>query len=246
MEHFTIQNKVALVTGSNRGIGEAYVLELLAAGAKKIYATARDLDSLNALVEKNPAVIEPLLLDVTHAAHIKSVADKIDALDILINNAGIINACTFTADNALEIARLEMETNYFGPLQLTRALLPQLRQSKQAAVVNVSSIAGISNFPAIGPYSATKAAIHSYTQGLRAELAQAGIQVAGVYPGPIDTRMADGWEMEKAQPEQVAQKTFAALVEGENDVFPDDFSKQMYATFLGHPRELEKVFSEML
>jgi len=246
MEHFTIQDKVALVTGSNRGIGEAYVQELLAAGAKKIYATARDPDSLNALVEQNPAVIEPLLLDVTNAKHIKSVADKIDSLDILINNAGIVNACTFTADNALEIARLEMETNYFGPLQLTRALLPQLRKSKQAAVVNISSIAGISNFPVIGPYSATKAAMHSYTQGLRAELAQVGIQVVGVYPGPIDTRMADGWEIEKAQPEQVAQKTFAALSEGENDVFPDDFSKQMYATFLGHPQELEKVFSEML
>jgi short-subunit dehydrogenase len=112
-------------------------------------------------------------------------------------------------------------------------------------VINISSIAGISNFPVIAPYSATKAAMHSFTQGLRANLAADGIKVVGVYPGPIDTRMADGWDMEKAQPLQVAQRTFESLVKGEMDVFPDDFSKQMYAAFLQHPHELEKMFSEM-
>jgi len=246
MKNFMIKDKVALVTGSNRGIGEAYVLALLEAGARKIYATARDVDSLQSLVEKAPAIIEPILLDVTNPDHITQLANKISELDILINNAGIINACTFCADNALEIARLEMQTNYFGPLQLTQALLPLLRASKQAAIINLSSIAGISNFPAIAPYSATKAAMHSYTQGLRAELSSEGIQVLGIYPGPIDTRMAEGWEMDKAAPSQVAQKTFEALAEGVTDVLPDDFSKQMYGMFLEHPQQLEKAFSEML
>ena len=245
MQHYSIKDKVALVTGSNRGIGEAYVLELLNAGARKIYAGARDVTNLKSLVANNPDVIEPVLLDVTKGEHIQALAETIDSLDILINNAGVINACTFSDENAVEIARQEMEVNYFAPLRITRALLPKLKQSADAAVINISSIAGISNFPVIAPYSVTKAAMHSFTQGLRANLTADGIKVIGVYPGPIDTRMADGWDMEKAQPLQVAQLTFEALAKGEVDVLPDDFSKQMYNAFLQHPHELEKIFSEM-
>lgn len=245
MSNFEFKNKVALVTGANRGIGEAYVLELLNAGVKKIYAAARNLDNLKPLVEKNPNVIEPILLDVTNTQHINELTNKISALDILINNAGIANGCNFTSDNALEIARLEMQTNYFSPLQITQAVLPLLKQSKQPAIINVSSIAGICNFPGIAPYSASKAAIHSFTQGLRHELSSEGFNIVGVYPGPIDTRMAEGWEMDKPQPQQVAQKTFEALTKGEKEVFPDEFSQQMYAMFLAHPHKLEKAFFEM-
>ncbi len=246
MSNFTIKDKIALVTGSNRGIGEAYVQYLVKSGAKKVYAAARDMDNLKSLVALNPEVIEPVLLDVTNAEHIKSLAENISALDILINNAGIANACHSSDQNAVEIARLEMETNYFGTMQVTLAVLPLLQQSAQAVIINLSSIAGISNFPLLGPYSATKAAVHSYTQGLRAELASDGIQVIGVYPGPIDTRMAEGFEMEKAKPIQVAEKTFEALSTGVVDVIPDDFAHQMYDAFLEHPHQLEKVFAQML
>lgn len=245
MNKFEIKDKSALVTGSNRGIGEAYVKHLLDSGAKKIYAAARDLDNLETLVTLNPAVIEPLLLDVTNTEHIKSLTDKIEALDILVNNAGIANACNSSSENALEIARMEMETNFFGTLQVTQAVLNLLKQSSQAVIINLSSIAGISNFSPLGPYSATKAAVHSYTQGLRTELAAEGIQVVGVYPGPIDTRMAEGFEMDKASPAQVAARTFEALAKGEVDVLPDDFSEQMYGLFLQHPRQLEKALAEM-
>ena len=245
MNHFDMKDKIALVTGSNRGIGEAYVKFLVKSGAKKIYAAARDLDNLKPLIAQYPEVIEAVLLDITNAEHVKALLKQIGQLDILINNAGIANACHSTSDNALEIARLEMETNFFGPLQVTLALLPLLKQSKQAAIVNVSSIAGISNFPMLGPYSASKAAVHSFTQGLRAELITDAISVVGVYPGPIDTRMAEGMEMDKPKPEQVAQKTFEALSEGRVDVLPDDFSEQMYATFLQHPHQLEEAFAQM-
>lgn len=245
MSNFKIKDKTALVTGSNRGIGEAYVQYLVKSGAKKVYAAARDLNNLKALVAQNPEVIEPVLLDVTNTGHIKLLAENISALDILINNAGIANACHSTSENAVEIARLEMDTNYFGTMQVTLAVLPLLRQSAQAAIINLSSIAGICNFPLMGPYSATKAAVHSYTQGLRAELANDSIQVVGVYPGPIDTRMAKDFDMEKPKPEQVAVKTFEALSIGNVDVLPDDFAQQMYDTFLEHPHQLEKAFAQM-
>lgn len=246
MNYFDIKDKVALVTGSNRGIGEAFVKALVSSGAKKVYAAARDLDNLKPLIAQYPDIIEAVLLDVTNPEHVQSLSQQIGQLDLLINNAGIANACHSTADNALEIAKAEMETNFFGPLQVTLALLPLLKQSKQAGIVNISSIAGISNFPALGPYSASKAALHSFTQGLRAELVNEAIQVVGVYPGPIDTRMAEAMEMDKPKPEQVARKTFEALAEGRVDVLPDDFSEQMYAAYLQHPHQLEKAFAEML
>ncbi len=245
MKTFELKNKIALVTGSNRGIGEAYVRGLIDAGVSKVYAAARDITKLQPMIEEYGNLVVPVELDVTREEQVSALADKIDQLDILINNAGIINACFSTDENALEIARSEMETNFFGPMRVTQALLSRLKQSTEAAIINVSSIAGISNFPAIGPYSTTKAAFHSYTQGLRADLAVDGIKVIGVYPGPIDTRMTEGWEMEKPQPSQVAEKTFEALLEGKVDVLPDDFSEQMYAAFLSDPHELEKAFAEM-
>ncbi len=245
MGKLNLTGKSALVTGANRGIGEAYVRYLIERGVQTVYACARERNNLKHLEAEYGDRITSILLDVTRVEHIEAIKGKISSLDILINNAGVANACFSTSDNALEVARLEMETNYFGPLQITQALLPLLRQSSHGVIVNVSSIAGISNFPAIGPYSATKAALHSYTQGLRAELAGDGIRVLGVYPGPIDTRMAADFEMEKPPASQVAEKTFEALHKGEVDVLPDDFAVQMYHTFLEHPHELEKVFAGM-
>jgi len=242
---FNLKDKIALVTGANRGIGEAYVKVLVEAGAKKVYAAARDLENLKPIIERYPETVEAVLLDVTRTEHIQALSDSISELDILINNAGIANACYSTSENAVEIARMEMETNFFGPMQVTLSLLPLLKQSGEAAIINLSSIAGISNFPLLGPYSASKAAVHSFTQGLRAELSSDAIQVLGVYPGPIDTRMAEGFEMDKPKPEQVAVKTFDALAEGRVDVLPDEFSMQMYEAFLQHPHQLEKAFSQM-
>ena len=245
MKSFEFEEKVALITGANRGIGEAFVHVLLKAGIKKVYAAARDLDNLKPLIEQYPDVLEPVLLDVTNREHINALKDKIISLDILVNNAGTANPCSFTTDNTLDIARQEMEVNYFGPLQITQAVMPLLRQSPQALIVNILSIAGLSNFSNAAPYSASKAAMHSFTQGLRTELAKDNIQVIGVYPGPIDTRMAEGFDMEKPAPEQVPLEMIKALSKQEFDVFPDDFSKQMYDIFLEHPKKLEEALADM-
>ncbi|WP_448215043.1 SDR family NAD(P)-dependent oxidoreductase [Endozoicomonas sp. 2B-B] len=242
---FSVKDKVVLVTGANRGIGEGFVKILLAQGAKTIYAAARDLDNLPSVIALDPRVIKPIQLDVTNNAHVTNVRESVPELDILINNAGIATGIHTTEPGALEVARKEMEVNLLGPMALTHALLPKLKASNQAAIINISSIAAISNFPSLGPYSATKAALHSYTQGLRADLSGFGIRVLGVYPGPTDTRLAEGIEMDKPAPEEVAIRTFESLDAGVSDVFPDDFASQMYSIFLDKPQKLEAFFAEM-
>jgi len=243
---YSIQGKTALVTGANRGIGEALVQALIAQGAKRIYAAARNIDNLKFLVNTAPEIIVPLQLDVTNASDIAEAANTISALDILINNAGIATGSNFSGEASLRIAAEEMATNYFGPINLTHALLPLLHKSSGAAVINISSIAGISNFPTLGPYSASKAAVHSFTQGLRAELRGANIFVAGVYPGPVDTDMTKDFEMDKAAPTDVAAMVLEGLEKGVEDVFPDAFSQHMYQVFIQNPKQLEQQFGAMV
>jgi NAD(P)-dependent dehydrogenase (short-subunit alcohol dehydrogenase family) len=246
MMGYTIQGKTVLVTGANRGIGEAIVLALVEQGAARIYAGARDLGNLQHLVAQAPNIIVPVQLDVTKASDIAAVAQQLGSLDLLINNAGIATGSNFSGEASLSIAQSEMATNYFGVINLTHALLPVLRKSSAAAVVNVSSIAGIANFPTLGPYSATKAAVHSFTQGLRAELRSAKIAVVGVYPGPVETRLTEGFEMDKATPANVALAILSGVEAGAEDIFPDAFSQAMYQVFVQNPKQLEQQFSAML
>lgn len=243
---YSIKGKTVLVTGANRGIGEAFVHDLIARGASRIYAAARNIDSLDQLVSRAPSVITAIQLDVTKADDIANVARVIPSLDILINNAGIATISNFSNQDSLRIAADEMTTNYFGPINLTHALLPTLRKSASAAVINISSIAAISNFPSLGPYSASKAAVHSFTQGLRAELGNTDIFVQGVYPGPVDTDMTRDFEMDKAIPADVAAMVLDGLENGVEDVFPDAFSQSMYQVFLQDPKQLEKQFGATL
>lgn len=242
---FSVQGKVALVTGANRGIGEGFVQTLLQAGAKTIYAAARDISSVQHLVNLAPSVVKAVALDVTKPGQISALASEITELDMLVNNAGIIDPARSAAADAIAFARQEMEVNLFGPMQLTSALIPLLKKSAQGVIINISSIAAISNFPSIGTYSISKAAMHSYTEGLRADLSADGILVAEVCPGPTDTRMAAGMDMLKPAPATVAQKTFAALAAGQLEIFPDDFAKNMYALFRDAPQKLASTFAQM-
>lgn len=241
-----IKGKAAFVTGANRGIGRAIVKELLAAGATKVYAGARNTTMLDDLVETSGGRVVPVTLDVTKPETIQAAAAARQDVAILINNAGVAAFEGLISADSTDGARNEMDINYFGVLDVTRAFAPILAKNGGGAIVNMSSIAAHVNFPLLGSYSASKAAVHSLTQGVRAELGAQGTLVVGVYPGPVDTDMAAGFPAEKATPASVAQKILAAIEAGEEDVYPDPASVETHAGLIGDPKAVEKQVGEML
>ena len=245
-----IKNATALVTGANRGIGKAYVEALIKRGAKKVYAAMRDVEtfkkSSSECLEKYKDVIELVSLDITNEKQIASAVKKAGDVDLLINNAGIANYTGLIAGENLDSARQEMEVNYFGTLSMIRAFAPVLKKNGGGTLVNVHSVASLANFPVLGSYSASKAALHSLTQGVRAELAQQGTHVLAVYPGPIDTNMAKDFPVEKSSPEETANGTLQAIEEGQEDIFIDVFAHQFQKDYQESPMGIAKQFAEML
>lgn len=240
-----IIGKAALVTGANRGMGRAFVAGLLKAGAAKVYATARNPEMLDDLVKEGGGKVVALALDVTRPEMIAEAARNADVA-LLVNNAGIAAFEGLISAGSSDPAREEMETNYFGLLNMVRAFAPVLAKNDGGAIVNLSSIAGQVNFPALGSYSASKAAVHSLTQGIRAELAGQGTQVLGVYPGPVDTDMAATIPMDKTSPAVVVQQVLEALEAGEESVYPDPTSQELHGGLLADPIAVERQVGQML
>ena len=238
-----LEGKVALISGANRGIGKAFAEEFLKNGAKKVYAGARNIESLSGLKEKYGGRLVPVEIDVTNQATLNRIAEQINDVDVLVNNAGVLAPGSFLSNEAVESLNQHFEVNVAGLIRLTNAVIDKLKKRESAAIVNVASIAGLANMPVIGPYSASKAVVHSITQGMRGELANENILVAGVYPGPIDTDMAKGFEMDKDSPENVAKNVVKGLAEGAEDIFPDSMSQQMGGLYENQPKELERQFA---
>ncbi|MEQ9490741.1 MAG: SDR family oxidoreductase [Alphaproteobacteria bacterium] len=241
-----ISGKTALVTGANRGIGKAFVEQLLAAGAAKIYATARNKDSLADLVANSNGRVIALTLDVTKPDQVATVAKAAADVSLLINNAGVAAYESILQAPSADSARDEMETNYFGPFNTIRAFAPVLKSNGGGVIVNVSSIAAHVTFPVLGTYSASKAAVHSLTQSVRAELAAQGTLVVGVYPGPVDTDMAEHVPMEKTPTSVVAKAVLDGIEAGEEDIYPDPTAIDMHAGLLADPKAAERQAGLML
>lgn len=237
-----IDGTVALVTGANRGIGRALTEALIASGAKKVYAAARDPKAVSDLVKKHGARVVALQLDVTKPADVASAAAKATDVALLINNAGIATnfGSAFTDASLIEGFRQEIEVNAFGPLALTQAFAPVLAKNGGGGVVNVLSVVSLVSFPSIVTYSASKAAAHSITQATRSHLRAQGTYVAGVFAGPVDTDMGKNVPMEKASPQSVAQAILTGIEAGEEDIFPDVVSREMGKAFFADPKALER------
>ena len=191
-----LDNAVVLVTGANRGIGAEFVAQLKQRGAAKIYAASRD-----GAVDVEG--VEAIRLDVTDPAQIEAVAAAAGDVQVLINNAGISTG-TSVLSGDLAVVRREMDTNFWGPLLVTRAFTPALARAGGGAVVTVASVLAMTAFEGAGSYAASKAAAWSANDGIRLELAGQGTQVVTVFLASTDTDMMSGWDVFKNDPADVA------------------------------------------
>jgi NAD(P)-dependent dehydrogenase (short-subunit alcohol dehydrogenase family) len=230
---------VALVTGANRGLGKALVSALVEAGAARVYAAARDERTLSAA---GPRVV-PLALDTTKPEQIAAAVKKAHDVTLLINNAGVLTSYSVLTTSR-EAIDADLRTNVHGTIAVIKAFLPVLERAPGGAtVVNVLSMASLASFPALGGYSASKAAAYSVTQALRAELRAKHIDVLAALPGPIDTEMVKQLQMPKTSPADTAKGLIAGIERGEEEIFPDPMAQQMGALWNKSHKELERAFA---
>jgi NAD(P)-dependent dehydrogenase (short-subunit alcohol dehydrogenase family) len=219
----TIAGKAVLVTGANRGIGQALVEEALRRGAGRVYAGARQ-----PLAHPDGRVTH-LTLDVTNAAQIQAAVERVESLDILINNAGVAIYDDLSNRTVLE---QHLAVNLFGTYGVTQAFLPLLTRSRGAIVNNVSMMA-MAPLPITPAYAISKAAAFNLTQSLRALLAGRGVRVHAVLTGPTDTDMTRGFDIPKSSPASVAQAIFDGVENEEEDIFPDPMSQILAESWRG-------------
>ncbi|MEP7188233.1 MAG: SDR family NAD(P)-dependent oxidoreductase [Roseiflexaceae bacterium] len=229
-----IADTTVLVTGANRGIGQALVEEALRRGAKRVYAGTRQP------LTHSDERVTPLILDVTNAAQIQAAVERVESLDVLINNAGV-DLYGDVSDRAM--LERHLAVNLFGIHGVTHAFLPLLTRSR-GAIVNILSLAAVAALPFDPAYSISKAAALSLSQSLRALLGGRGVRVHVVLPGPVDTDMTRGLDIPKAAPESVARAIFDGVEKGQEEIFPDPMSASMAEGWRsGAVKALERQFA---
>ncbi|WP_111768621.1 SDR family oxidoreductase [Nakamurella deserti] len=219
-----LAHTTALVIGANRGLGAAVVRELLARGAT-VYAAARRPGRITV-----PGVT-PVQLDITDPASVAAAAAAAPDVDLLINNAGTSGGADLLT-GSLDDIRREMETHFFGTLQVTRAFRPSL-VARRGAVVNVLSALSWFSMPGSGAYSAAKAAEWSMTNSLRLALAPDGVPVTALHVGYMDTDMTAGVDGPKSDPADVARALLDAVADGRSEVLFDDVSRRVQQGLAG-------------
>ena len=237
-----VKDSVALVTGANRGVGEAFVQALLDRGAAKVYAAMRSTGGY----EAPDGRVQPVELDVTDGAAVAAAAADCADVTLLVNNAGVNHNRPISADAAQQNARDEMEVNYFGTMEMCRRFGPVLGANGGGAIVNMLSILARVNLPMIGTYCASKAATLSLTQGVRAELAAQGTLVVAVMPAAINTRMGDMNPPPLEEPADVASAALDAVEAGEEDIYPGVVAAGVSQGLAADPKGVEKQFAEYL
>ena len=216
-----IENAVALVTGANRGIGLAFARELLARGARKVYAAARDPATVT-----QPGV-QALRLDVNKPENVAAAAALASDVTLVVNNAGIAQMGGFLAADSEELARRLFETNFFAMLRMSKAFAPILERNGGGALLNVLSVASWINGGELAAYSASKTAAWSLTNGLRNELAPQNTQVLGLHMAYVHTDMTRGFDVPKTSPEQIVQRALDGLEAGLDEVLADELTLQV-------------------
>jgi NAD(P)-dependent dehydrogenase (short-subunit alcohol dehydrogenase family)/uncharacterized OB-fold protein len=243
------RNRKILVTDAKSALGQAMVKACVAAGAEIVWAGQAEpwkrfpgMEDIEGLAQ-----VTWVPLDVTDERSVNELAGEIGGkVDIVINTAELHRSFGIAARRGTDVARAEMDINYFGLLRLAQAFGPALKgraadgKNNACAWVNILSIYALSNFPSHGTYSASKAAALSLAQCLRAEMAGAGIRVVNLFPGPIDDEWNQQMPPPKLAPSSVASAVLKALKDGVEDVYPGDVAQEWYARWLESPKVLEK------
>jgi NAD(P)-dependent dehydrogenase (short-subunit alcohol dehydrogenase family) len=233
MPALQIAGSTALVTGANRGLGKVLAEQLLDRGAKTVYAAARNPDSIT-----DPR-LTPIALDVTDPAAVAAAAERLTDVTLVINNAGVSGAGSLLTGD-LDGARAELETNFFGPVNLTRAFAPVLAANGGGALVNVLSVLSWVALPQTGAYSASKAAAWSLTNSARAELRKQDTLVVGVHVAYMDTDMAAHVPGPKLAPAELAVQVLDAVETGQEEVLGDEVTRGAKAGLSAAPAVLEQ------
>lgn len=224
-----IKDATIFITGANRGIGRAFVIDSLARGAKKIYAAARDKST----IAGDPRIV-PISLDITNTEEVAAAALVATDVDVLVNNAGITTFAPLVG-GSLEDIRQEMETNYFGTLAMVRTFAPVLAANGGGGIINVSSAAAWVGLEHSSGYAASKAAVWAMTNALRVELSGQNTQVTGLHMASTDTEMIASLDVPKNTPEAVAIAGLDGFEAGELEVLADDDTRAVKATLSSNP-----------
>ncbi|MEU7110704.1 SDR family oxidoreductase [Streptomyces sp. NPDC046182] len=223
-----LKDSVAVVTGANRGLGRHLAEQLLQRGAK-VYAAARRPETVDL-----PGAV-PLRLDVTDAESIRAAADIASDATLLVNNAGISTSTPLIAGD-LDAVRREMETNFFGPLAVTRAFAPVLERNGGGSVLNVLSVLSWLHPAGLGSYAAAKAAAWAMTGAAREELAPRGITVSALHVAYMDTDMAAAVPAEqKTDPAEVAAQALLGIEAGLTEILADDTTRYVKQSLAATP-----------
>lgn len=241
-----IAGAVGIVTGGNRGIGEAFVRALIGAGAAKVYVGTRDIANAQHLVDEGQGKIVALQLDVSQPDQIAAAAAACPDVSIVINNAGAFVNQRLIGAATMDAAREEMEVNYFGLLGMCRAFAGALKANGGGAIVNILSSGGVVAVPAMGGYSPSKFAARAATTSIRAELAKQGTSVSALIVGSVDTRMAAHVGGAKERPEDIAKIGLSAIKRGLDEVDTDRMAIEVRAHKARDPKAQERALARML
>ena len=214
-----IDNAVAIVTGANRGIGLAFTRALLARGARKVYAGARDPSTVT-----EPGVL-PIRLDVTKPDEVAAAVARAGDVTLVINNAGVGQLGGFLAADSEESARRHLETNFFGMLRVSQAFAPALKENGGGALLNVLSIVSWINGGFLAGYAASKSAAWSLTNSLRHELAAQKTQVMALHMAFVDTDLVRGLDQPKTSAEEIVRRALDGLEAGLDEVLADELTQ---------------------
>ena len=239
----------ALVTDGKTAVGQAIVQALVKAGADMVWVGHAEpwkkLPGMEDITALSQVTLVPL--DLTDERSVTELAGEIGGkVDIVVNNAEVHRAFGIAARRGTDVARAEMDINYFGLLRLAQAFGPALRArsadgvTHAAAWVNLLSIYALANFPPHGTFSASKAAACSLAQCLRAEMRPAGIRVVNLFPGPIDDEWNQNLPPPKVAPSTIASAIVKALRDGIEDVYPGDVAQEWLERWRENPKVLER------